>query len=84
VATKFAPVTVRVNAGPPAVVNVGERLEFVGTGLLIVKVAALEIPLPGVETVTWAVPGVAMSVAGMAALSRVAETKVVVRLVPFH
>jgi hypothetical protein len=84
VVRKFVPITVRVKSGPPAVVDVGERLEFVGTGLLIVKESALDEPLPGVTTVTWAVPGVVMSVAGMAALTRLAETKVVVRSAPFH
>jgi hypothetical protein len=37
-----------------------------------------------VNTVTWAVPAVAMSEAGIAALNRVEETYVVVRLAPFH
>ena len=36
------------------------------------------------KTVTEAVPGLAMSVARMAAVNRVALTKVVVRLLPFH
>jgi hypothetical protein len=73
VGTKFVPVTVRVKAGPPAVVEVGERLEFVGEGLLIVRGSAFE-DMPLVRTVTWAMPAVAMSVAGMAAVTRVART----------
>jgi hypothetical protein len=84
VGTKLLPVTVRVKAGPPAVVEVGERLAFVGEGLLIVRVSALVEGTPLVTTVTWAVPARAMSVAGIAAVTRVARTKVVVRLLPFH
>src|SRR4030095_3434681 len=53
---------------------------------LIVKVRALEVPPPGagLNTVTGAVPAAAMSVAGMAAVTCVAFTKVVVRAAPFH
>jgi hypothetical protein len=83
VGTKLLPVTVRVKAEPPAIVDAGERLELVGEGLLIVRVRAFE-ETPLVATVTWAVPARAMSVAEIAALSRAAETKVVVRLLPFH
>ena len=81
------PLTVSVNAGPPALAVDGLRLESVGTGgLLIVKVCALEVPPPGVglNTVTCVVPAVAMSAAGIAAVSRVAETNVVARFAPFH
>jgi hypothetical protein len=61
-------------------------LVIVGTGLLIVKVWALEVPPPGagVNTVTWAVPANAMSKAEIAAVNRVEETYVVVRFAPFH
>jgi hypothetical protein len=83
VGTNLVPVTVRIKAGPPAMVEVGERLEFVGAGLLIVRVSAFE-EAPLVSAVTCAIPAKAMSVAGMAAVSRVAETKVVGRLLPFH
>jgi hypothetical protein len=72
--TKFVPVTVRVKSPPPASVEVGERLAFVGDGLLIVRVSALVEGTPLVTTVTWAVPAVVMSVAGMAAVTRVALT----------
>jgi hypothetical protein len=50
------------------------------------KVWALEVPPPGagVNTVTWTVPATAISEAGIAALNRVEETKVVVRFAPFH
>jgi hypothetical protein len=74
VGTKFRPVTVSVNVPPPASVDVGERLEFVGTGLLIVSGNALVEGTPPVSTVTWAMPATAMSVAGMAARRRVVET----------
>ena len=74
VLTNRVPVTVRVNAGPPAVVAVGARLAFVGTGLLMVRGCALETPLLGVLTVTWAIPAVAISGAGIAARTRAAET----------
>jgi hypothetical protein len=53
------------------VAEFGEMSVRVGTGLLIVKVAALEVPPPGVglNTVTLTVPPAAMSVAGMAAVN---------------
>ena len=80
------PFTVNVKAAPPAVAELGLKLVMAGVGLLIVKVCALEVPPPGagVTTVTEAVPAVAMSVAGMAAVSCVALTKVVVRAFPFQ
>jgi hypothetical protein len=84
---KPVPFTVRVKAAAPTVREVGLRLEIVGAGgLLIVKVRALEVPPPGagLTTVTWAVPAVAMSPAAMAAVSWVAETKVVARGLPFQ
>src|SRR5262245_4234515 len=47
---------------------------------------AFEVPPPGagVKTLTFAVPMVAMSVAGIAAVNRVALTKVVGRSLSFH
>jgi hypothetical protein len=85
-ATKLLPLTVRTKSVPPAIVDVGLKLEFFGAGLLIVSVRALEVPPPGagVNTVTWAVPATAMSEAGIAAVNRVVETYVVVRFAPFH
>ena len=79
VETKPVPVTVRVKAAPPAVAEEGERVVMEGTGLfagLMVKDLIPERPPPGVglKTVTEAVPAVAMSVAGIAAVSWVAET----------
>src|SRR4030095_15012844 len=84
--TKLLPLTVSVNAGPPAVALLGDRVVRLGAGVpvLIVKVSALEVPPPGFATVTCAVPAVAMSLAGIAAVSCVALTNVVVRAVPFH
>jgi hypothetical protein len=75
-ATKLVPLTARVNPAPPEVADVGLKLEVVGAGLLIVSVRALEVPPPGagVNTVTEAVPAVAISDAGIAAVNRVAET----------
>jgi hypothetical protein len=84
---KLLPFTVIVNAAPPAVRDVGLMLEVTGTGgSLIVKVRALEVPPPGagLNTVTEAVPATAMSEAEIAAVRRDEETKVVMRLVPFH
>ena len=53
---------------------------------LIVNLIALEVPPPGagLDTVTEAVPAVVMSLASIAAVTRVVETNVVTRLVPFH
>ena len=61
-------------------------LVVVGTGLLTVNVNALDVPPPGVglNTVTDEVPVAAMSVAGIAAVNWVEETKVVARADPFH
>jgi hypothetical protein len=52
----------------------------------MVKVREPEVPPPdaGLNTVTAAVPAVAMSTAPMAAVNCVAETKVVARAEPFH
>ena len=74
--TKLVPVTVRVKAGPPATADAGESVEMAGVGLLTVKVLAPEVPPPGVglKIVTLGVPPVAISVAGIAAVSWVAET----------
>ena len=79
VETKPVPVTVRVKADPPAVAELGEMEVRVGAGLfgaVMVNVFAKEVPPPGVglKTVTLAEPAVAMSVAGIAAVSWVAET----------
>jgi hypothetical protein len=88
--TKPLPVAVRVNAEPPAEIELGDRLVSDGTGLPpddpIVNVWPFEMPPPGVGfwTVTVAVPALATSAAAIAAVKRVGETKVVVRAVPFQ
>ena len=79
----------RVKAEPPAVAELGEMAVRVGTGLfaaVMLKDFAPEVPPPGVglNTVTDAVPTVAISDAGIAAVSWVEETKVVVRSRLFH
>ena len=84
--TKFVPVTVNVTSVPPAVAEFGEMSVRVGTGLLMVKVAALEVPPPGVglNAVTLTVLPAAMSLAEIAAVNCVLLTNVVVRSEPFH
>jgi hypothetical protein len=79
-------VTVSVNAPLPTAAVLGEIELSVGAGLLIVNVFAAEVPPPGVglNTVTEAVPAVAMSAAAIWACSCVLLTKVVVRLLPFQ
>src|SRR5207302_15154 len=77
--TKFVPVTVSVNCAPPATTDAGLSAVVVGIGLLgavIVKVCGFEVPPPGagLNTVTGAVPAVAMSAAEIAAVSCVADT----------
>lgn len=83
-AAKLVPFTVSVNAAPPAVALVGERVVTVGTGLLMVKVALAEVPPPGagLVTVTLTAPGVTTCAAVIAAVSCVALTNVVVDAVP--
>src|SRR2546426_1163503 len=69
--TKVVPVTVSVSPGPPAVAAAGLSPVVVGTGLVMVNVCGLEVPPPGagVNTVTCAVPGPAISAAGIAAVN---------------
>jgi len=84
--TNPLPFTVKVKAAPPAVALDGAREPMEGPALLTLNAELPEVPPPGagVDTVTWAVPGVATSVAGMAALNCVAPTNVVVRADPFQ
>src|SRR5438128_3535801 len=87
--TKFVPFTVSVNAAAPAAADAGLRLVVVGTGFgaeEMVNVCAFDVPPPGagLNTITDAVPTVAMSLAGIAAVNRDDEPNVVVRLAPFH
>jgi hypothetical protein len=57
---------------------------IVRTSAEMVRVTAFEIASPGFATVMLAVPAVAISEAGRAAVSWELVTKVVVRLDPFH
>jgi energy-converting hydrogenase Eha subunit G len=86
--TKPLPFTVRVKAAPPAAALLGDNEVSLacggGGGALAVKGRAFEAEAPGLTTVTCAVPGVAMSLAGIAAVSPVLLTKVVVRFAPFQ
>jgi hypothetical protein len=82
--TKPVPLTVSGKAAPPATMPVGLSEVIVGAGLLTVKLAAVEVPPPGAGfvTVTGTIPAVAMSPAGMDAVSCVALTNVVVAATP--
>src|SRR6266446_6776441 len=82
--TKFVPLTVSVNAAPPAGALVGNKVVIVGTGLLMVTVAAAEMPPPGAGfvTVTLNVAAVAISAASIAAVTCVALTNAVVFAAP--
>ena len=84
--TKLEPSTVRVKSEVPAMAFEGPSAETIGTGLLIVKVAALDVPPPGagLKTEMFVVPALAMSLARMAAVSCELLTKVVVRSAPFQ
>jgi hypothetical protein len=80
------PFTVRVNDGPPSSADAGDKEEMDGAGLLIASDVAADVPPPGegLTTVTLALPAAAMSAAVIAAVSCVAETKVVGRPEPLH
>jgi len=86
--TKPLPLTVSVNAAPPAEVLVGASAEIAGTGLVLVmfSVDTPDVPPPGagVLTVTLALPLAATLEAGTDALSLASLTKVVVRAAPFQ
>jgi hypothetical protein len=83
-ALKFVPVMVSVKLFPPAVVDVGEILVVVGTGLLTVSICEPDVPPPGpgFTTVIKSVPPTVISVAGMVTVIVVLEIKVVVSGVP--
>src|SRR5438477_23090 len=86
VETKLVPFTVRVKEPLPAMVEVGLIEVMVGTGLLMLKVTALDVPPPGAgfTTVMDAVPALAIRAAGTVAVSCVALTYVVVSGLPFQ
>lgn len=76
VLTKFVPVTVRVNAGPPGLANVGPSEPIDGTGLSVVNMTGEDVPPPGIalKTATESVPAAVISAAGTAAVICVALT----------
>ena len=82
---KPEPFTVKVNAAPPAVAELGLRLnrESVPNGL-IVNVNAFEVAPPGFCTVTLAVPCEAIWVADTEAVNWLAPMKLVDKADPFH
>jgi hypothetical protein len=84
--TKFVPFTVMVNCPQPVGHELGLSEVIVGTGLLMVKVTAVDVldGGPGFVTVTGAVPAVATRAAGTIAVSWVAETYVVTSPEPFQ
>ena len=70
-----------MNAAPPAVAEVGDRLAMTGAAAApMVNVAACEVPADS-DTVTLAVPAVEIRLAGTAAVSCPEFTKVVVSAV---
>ena len=83
--TKFEPFTVRVNAALPAVMVLGEMFESDGAGFVTATVSWPEVPPPGaaLTTVMERLPAEAMSLAGIAAVSWVALTNVVLLEAPF-
>ena len=85
---KLLPLTVNVNPASPAKAVAGFRVVSAGTGLggVMVKITALEVkpPAAGSKTVMPGVPAALMSAFVIAAISFVAETKVVGRSAPFH
>jgi hypothetical protein len=84
--TKLVPVTVNVNAAPPAVAEFVLKDAIVGAALLMLNANPVDVPPPGagVETVTIPVPPAATSAAVMAACKLVLDTNVVLRALPFH
>jgi hypothetical protein len=69
-ATKLVPFTVSVKAAPPALALVGESEAIVGAGFVTAKLAAPEVPPPGLGLVTvmLAVPVLTRSLAGTCAM----------------
>jgi hypothetical protein len=84
--TNPVPVTVSVKAGPVAVADDGLKLVIVGGGPppLMVNVDALDVKPPGFTTETFAVPAVAIRLAGTITLSWVALTNAVGSAVVFQ
>lgn len=86
VETKPVPFTVNVNAAPPAVAPLGERVLIVGAGLLMLKFEGADAPPPGAGllTMTGGVPALAMSAAVTAIVTCDALTKVTVLAAPLN
>jgi len=83
-ALKLVPLMVRVNGlAWPAVRKMGLKLVMAGGGLTV-NASEFEATRSEVMTLTFAVPGVATSVAGMRACACPFVTVGVVRLDPFH
>jgi hypothetical protein len=84
--TKFEPYTVKVNAGPPAALELGFSELIAGTGMFPVKVkfTAFEVPPPGagLVTVTATVPGEVTAAAGTVAVSCLKLTTVAESVTP--
>ena len=81
---KLVPFTVSVNADPPAVAELGLRPEMVGVGTPIGNAVIADGLPPVFVTLMLALPPLAISAAGTAAVTCVPLTNVVVRFVPFH
>jgi len=81
---KPVPLTVSVKAVPPAVAELGLILLMTGVGGVTGKEARPEVTLPGLMTVRLAVLGVAIKLAGTAAVNCVALTKLVTSAAPFQ
>lgn len=80
-ATKLLPLTVKVKAALPAIIEAGDMLEMAGKGLfpVTVRVVLPEVPppVPGLVTATLNVPAVAKSDAVSETFNWLLETKVV-------
>jgi hypothetical protein len=83
---KLLPFTVRVKPLSPTAFVVGDIEVMLTSGYVMVKVAAPEVPPPGVgvNTVTLADPPLAISEAGILAINCEVLIKFVGRLLPFH
>lgn len=83
---KLVPLTVKTNAASPAVLLVGEMLLSVGTGLLTRRLAAADVPPPGVglKTVIGNEPAAPTSAAVNNAVNCVELTNAVARLLPLR
>jgi len=78
------PLTLTVKAGSPTVALEGDKDARLARRLYMLKVMEFDVPATGLNTVTSAVPAVAMLAALMAACNSVLLTKVVTRSLPFQ